>query len=306
MILPLVIFFRTEISFSTFFQNKNRANWRFIISTAYIISLIFFIGALFIPRFVYLQKLGNQEDRGSIMSPSYFSEIKRVVSEDDKAFVLFEPRKSSDVYFGNQPFSGYRVVPTQHLFLRKYDKSTKRTKEVFVNALPSEFIEPEDLSHLWSLTSKDKINWQAERLVFRKSPNLYFTGHAYQKNAGLKYRQNNFNSNFDSKDQGLFSFLRSGTASIFLPPGGPYHLEVKVVHKDETNKTKSDQMAEAIAEKAKAGKFPSLVSMKQDGPIVTMKYLFEKRNAPRFSLVSRYDGDFWFSARLDGKDIVAD
>ena len=103
----------------------------------------------------------------------------------------------------------------------------------------------------------------------------------------------------------MFSFLRNGTASIFLPPGGPYHLEVKVVHKDETNKTKSDQMAEAIAEKAKAGKFPSLVSMKQDGPIVTMKYLFEKRNTPRFSLVSRYDGEFWFSARLDGKDIVA-
>ena len=82
-------------------------------------------------------------------------------------------------------------------------------------------------------------------------------------------------------------------------------MEVKVVHKDETNKTKSDQMAEVIAEKAKAGKFPSLISMKQDGPIVTMKYLFEKRNTPRFSLVSRYDGEFWFSARLDGKDIVA-
>ena len=64
-------------------------------------------------------------------------------------------------------------------------------------------------------------------------------------------------------------------------------------------------MAEVIAEKAKAGKFPSLISMKQDGPIVTMKYLFEKRNTPRFSLVSRYDGEFWFSARLDGKDIVA-
>ena len=60
-----------------------------------------------------------------------------------------------------------------------------------------------------------------------------------------------------------------------------------------------------IAEKAKAGKFPSLTSMKQDGPIVTMEYLFEKSSAPRFSLVSRYDGEFWFSARLDGKDIVA-
>jgi len=306
MILPLVIYFRTEKSLPTFFQKKNKTNWRFIISAAYIISLICFIGALFIPRFVYLKKLGGQEDRTSIMSPSYYSEIKRVVSEDDKAFVLFEPRKASDVYFGNQPFSGYRVVPTQHLFLRKYDKSDHGSKGKYTDALPSEFIGPDDLPHLWSLTSKDKINWQAERLVFRKSPNLYFTGHAYEKNVGLKYRQNNFNSNFDPKDQGLFSYFRSGTALIFLPPGGPYHLEVKVVHKYETNKTKSDQMAEAIAEKAKAGKFPSLTSMKQDGPIVTMEYLFEKKNAPRLSLVSRYDGEFWFSARLDGKDIVAD
>ena len=240
------------------------------------------------------------------MSPSYFSEIKKAASEDDKAFVLFEPRKSSDVYFAHQPFSGYRVVPTQGLFLRRYDKSDHSSKGKYKDALPSEFIEPEDLSHLWSLTSKDKINWQAERLIFRKSPNLYFTGHGYQKNVGLKYRQNNFKPTFDPNDQGLFSYLRNGTALIFLPSGGPYHLEVKVVHKDETNKTKSDQMAEEIAEKAKAGEFPSLASMKQDGPVVTMEYLFEKSSTPRLSLVSRYDGEFWFSARLDGKDIVAD
>jgi len=305
LLLPLAIYFKSGKVFQHFFEISKKTSWRFIISSLYIFSLVCFIAALFTPRFVLLKKLGDQKHRASIMHPSYFSEAKRIISEDDKAFVLFEPIKSSNVYFGNQPFSGYRVVPTQHQFLRRYDKSDHGSKGKYTDALPSEFIEPEDLPHLWSLTSKDKINWQAERLVFRKSPNLYFTGHIYRKNAGLKYRQNNFNSNFDSKDHGMFSFLRNGTASIFLPPGGPYHLEVKVVHKDETNKTKSDQMAEAIAEKAKAGKFPSLTSMKQDGPIVTMEYLFEKTNSPRFSLVSRYDGEFWFTARLDGKDIVA-
>ena len=305
MLLPLVIYFRSDNNFLLFFRNGKKSDWKFITAWCYIFPLIYFVLTLLIPRAVSLKRLGNQEDSAVIMHPSYFSEAKRVISEDDKAFVLFEPRKSSDIVFGNQPFSGYRLVSTQHLYIQRYDKSDHSSKGKYTDALPSEFIEPEDLSHLWSLTSKDKINWQAERLVFRKSPNLYFTGHAYQKNVGLKYRQNNFNSNFDPNDQGLFSYFRSGTASIYLPPGGPYHLEVKVVHKDETNKTKSDQMAEAIAEKAKAGKFPSLTSMKQDGPIVTMKYLFEKRNTPRFSLVSRYDGEFWFSARLDGKDIVA-
>jgi len=305
LLLPLVIYFKSGKVSQYFFKIRKKMSWRFIISSAYIFSLICFIGILFIPRAVYLKKLGNQEHRASIMHPSYFSEANRIKSEDDKAFVLFEPRKSSDVYFGHQPFSGYRVVPTQGLFLRRYDKSDHSSKEKYIDALPSEFIEQKDLPHLWSLASKDKINWHAERLVFRRSPNLYFTGHGYQKNVGLKYRQNNFKPTFDPNDQGLFSYLRNGTALIFLPPGGPHHLEVKVVHKDETNKTKSDQMAEEIAEKAKAGKFPSLTSMKQDGPVVTMEYLFEKSSTPRLSLVSRYDGEFWFSARLDGKDIVA-
>jgi len=307
MLLPLVVFFQSEKSFSTFFQNNKKTSWRFIISSTYIISLICFIGTLFLPRFVFFKKAGNQQHRMSIMHPSYFSEAYRIISEDDKAFVLFEPRKSSDAYFGNQPFSGYRVVPTRHLSLQRYDKTTERTKEIFTDALPSEFIELEDLPRLWSLNSKDKINWQAERIISRKSPNLYFTGYDYQKNAGLKYRQNNYNkSNFDPNDQGLFSYLRNGTASLYLPPGGPYHLEVKVINKEKKSQTKSDRMAEEIAEKAKAGKFPSLKSMKQDGPVVTMEYLFEKSNTPRLSLVSRYDGEFWFSARLDGKDIVAD
>ena len=305
MLLPLVIFFRTDKNLFSFFRNGEKSDWKFITTSAYIVSFICFIGTLFIPRLDYLEKLGDQKDRGSIINPSFFAEIDRIKSEDNKAFVLFEPRVSSDVYFGNQPFSGYRVVSTQHLFLRKHDKSTVILKEKFVDALPSEFIEPEDLPHLWSLTSKDKINWHAERLVFRRSPNLYFTGHVYEKNFGMKHRANRLNSTFNPNDQGMFSYLRSGTALIYLPPGGPYHLEVTVMHRDETNKEKYDLMADEIASNVKAGKFKSLTSMKQDGPIVTMEYLFEESNSPRLSLVSRYDSEYWFNARLDGTDLIA-
>ena len=305
LLLPFVIFFRSDKSFAMYVRTSNKSDWKFITISTYMVSLIFFALMLLIPRVVYLKKDGNQEHRSSILGPSYFSEAKKIISQDDKAFVLFEPRISSDIYFGSQPFSGYRAIPTQHLFLRKYDKSTDATKGTYVDALPSEFIEPKDLPHLWSLTSKDKRTWQAERLVFRRSPNLYFTGHAYQKNYGLKHRANRFSKSFDHEDQGLFSYLRSGTAMVYLPPGGPYHLEVTVLHRDENNKEKSDRMAEDIAKMAKARKFKSLTSMKQDGPIITMEYLFEKSNSPRLSLVCRYDEEFWFSARLDGKDIVA-
>jgi hypothetical protein len=305
LLLPLVIFFRSEKSFSTFFRNEKKTSWRYLISSSYIFSLIYFIGVLFIPRFVYLKKLGNQEHRASIMNPSFYAETDRIISQDKNAFVLFEPRNSSDIYFGNQPIAGYRGVPTQHLFLRKYDKSDHGSKGKYVDALPSDFIESRDLPHLWTLSSKDKINWQAERLVFKKSPNLYLTGHVYEKNYGLKYRTNNLSPTFDPNDQGLFSYLRSGTALIFLPPGGPHHIEVKVVHRDETNKVKSDQMADEIGKRAKAGEFPFISTMKQDGPIVTMTFEFEKSSLPRLSLLCRYDAEFWFSARLDGKDIIA-
>ena len=110
---------------------------------------------------------------------------------------------------------------------------------------------------------------------------------------------------FDSSDQGLFSYLRNGTALVYLPPGGPHHIEVKVMHRDETNKEKADQMADEIGKRAKAGEFPFITTMKQNGPVVTMNFDFEKSSQPRLSLVCRYDGEFWFSARLDGKDIIA-
>ena len=306
LLLPVVIFFGSDKNFLTYFRTNKRSGWKFFITSGYMIGLIIFTVALLIPRAVYLKKAGNQEDRVSILNPSYFSEVKRIVSQDDNAFVLFEPRNSSDVYFGNQPFSGYRVVPTRHLFLRKHYKSTEESMGIYAYVLPSEFIEPSDLSHLWSLTSKDKIKWQAERLISRSSPNLYFTGHNYEKNFGLKPRMNKLNPSFDPNDQGMFSYLRSSTALIYLPPGGPYHLEVTVMHRDETNKEKYDLMANKITSSAKSGIFKSIASMKQDGPIVTMEYNFEKSNSSRVSLVCRYDSEYWLSARLNGKDIIAE
>ena len=78
------------------------------------------------------------------------------------------------------------------------------------------------------------------------------------------------------------------------------------MHRDETNKQKLNEMVKEVSEKAETGKFPFLTSMEQDGPIITMKYLFEKSSLSRLSLICKYDGEFWFSARLDGKDIVAD
>jgi hypothetical protein len=63
-------------------------------------------------------------------------------------------------------------------------------------------------------------------------------------------------------------------------------------------------MANVILSKANAGRFKSLTKMKQEGSMITMNYYFEKSDRPRLSLVFRYDSEYWFSARLDGKDLI--
>jgi len=305
MLLPLIICFGSNNKLWRYLKSGKKSDWKFILACCYLVSFVCFSGALLVPRVVYLSKLGNQEDRVSIINPSYFSEVKRVISHDEKAFVLFEPRKSSDVYFGNQPFSGYRVIPTRHLFLRKHYKATATSEPIYMIMLPSEFITDDDLSHLWNLIYTNKT-WKAERLIDKNSPSLYFTGHNYEKNFGLQYRTNRLVPKPKTKDLGLFSYLRNGTALVYMPSGGPYDLQVKVVDKNETNLEKASLMANIILSKAKAGRFKSLRRMKQDGSMITMDYYFEKSDSPRLVLVARYDSEYWFSARLNGKDMVAD
>lgn len=312
MLLPLVLLSlqqHSSLENINNFLGRKPPNWVFIFKTIYACMLLCFAAFLWIPKIVYANKLAHHEDRGSIMESSFFSEARRIKAEDSNAFVIFEPRKSADAYFGNQPFFGYRVVPSRHLVLTEYVKGDDPGLGYHTNKLPSDFIKPQDLPHLWSLAAIKKrgYQWKAERLVNRKSPNLYFTGYDYQRDFGVRPRFNRFDvspSDLQSNGEGMFSYLRNGTVMIYLPPGSAHHLEVKILNRDEGNFKEFNLMADEIAAMVSADEFESIASMEKRGHIITLDFYFKSSDIPRLSLVAKSGSEYWFNARLDGKEIV--
>ena len=291
LLLPFIIFFRSDKSFWTYFRFSKKSDWKFILSLGYMASLICFTVALLIPRVVYLEKDGNQEHFASILTLSYFSEAKKIISQDDKAFVLFEPRNSSDIYFGNQPFSGYRVVPTRYMILRRYDKSTEGSKEKYIATTPSELIEPEDLPHLWKFSSDDNRSWKGRRLTDQKTSELYFFGDVYEKN-----RKNNGEN---------FSFIINGSLMIYLPPGGPYSLEVKILNGNANRyKKEFDMIVQEISKLADNGELESLINFEEDGYTIKLDFFYDKSNSPRFSLISKVATAYLLNVSLNGQEVV--
>ncbi|MDO8811297.1 MAG: hypothetical protein Q7J38_04625 [Gallionella sp.] len=317
MLLPLALLSQQNNTseYASNIFDRGEPNWIFIFKSVYVCILLCFAIFLWIPRMVYVNKLAHQEDRGSIMESSFFSEAKKIKAEDSNAFVLFEPRKSTDAYFGHQSFAGYRMVPTRHLVLTTYVKGNDPGSGYHTNHLPSDFIKPDDLPNLWSLAAirKKGYQWKAERLINRKSPNLYFTGYDYQqdfgieRDFGIRPRSNRYSvspSDPQSNGEGRFSYVRNGTAMIYLPPGGPHHLEVKILNRDEGNFKEFNSLADEIAEKVSSYEFGSIIFMDKRKHIITLYYYFQSSDVPRLSLVAKSSSEYWFNARLDGKEIV--
>ena len=92
----------------------------------------------------------------------------------------------------------------------------------------------------------------------------------------------------DNKDWGMFTYIRNGSAMIFLPPGGPYKLEVKLLTRHDDSFEELELMYKSISKRAKAGEFPSIMSMSTHGYIITLNFDFAVNPRPRISLVSKY------------------
>lgn len=290
MLLPLILLYQQS--------GKEKISKKF--KTIYVNVFVCFIVFLFIPRMAFAYRLAFQSDRGSIMEASYFSEAARIKAEDKDAFVIFEPRKSGDLYLSSQPFSGYKMVPTKHLVLQKINRATQVSKRM----IASEFITPGDLPHLWRLaavkTGAYAYTWKAERLISHKSPGVYFFGDDYEAQFGIKPRSG---GKTDASDMGMFSYLRNGAAMIYLPPGGPYSVEVKVSPRDEK---RYSEMVREISKRAAAGEFGATAAMGSDGQFVTLAYHYPLSDAFRLMPVAKYGDEFWFNARLAGQEFAKD
>jgi hypothetical protein len=305
MLLPMLLFFKQD--------NLNESlkiwkSWKSNPQFAYVCILLCFSVFLWIPRMVYVDRIALHKDRSSIIEPSFFSEAERIKREDENPFVIFEPRISADVYFPFQSLAGYRLVPSRHLVLQGIvDKGVAYLQDKTISRLPSDFISEEDLSHLWKLRSskiEGKFKWQGEKLIHKTTPDLIFTGYDYQRDYGIKSRSKRNGDLLVSDDKGMFSYLRNGTVMIYLPSGGPFHLEVKIYNRDPANIENLKLLSKEVEKRASAGEFKSLYSFEEREGVITLLFDFEASKNSRFTLVSRFSSEYWFNARLDGKEMI--
>jgi hypothetical protein len=310
MLLPLAILYKSfgPFKLQPHFPN-NKKNKKVFFATAFLVCLLFIFSAfLWVPKVVYAYRIAHHMDRSTIVEPSFYSEAKRIKSEDKNAFVIFEPRTSADVYFPNQSFAGYKLIPTRHLILDEFFLGDRGGTGHRTYKLPSDFVKPADIPHLWSLVAvkdaNDQYKWKAERIFRGKSPYIYFTGHDYQRNFMSRPRFNRAVVQPDTSDWGMFSYLRNGTAMAYLPPGGPYNLEIKLLTRNDDSSEELEVMSKGIRKRADAGEFPSIKNMSTHGYIITLNFEFEASPSPRISLVSKYDKEYFFNARLNGKELV--
>jgi len=311
MLLPLAILYKSvgPIKLRNPFSEHGKSKKIFIGSTFFVLLLIAFSTFLWVPRLVYAYRIGHHKDRSTIIEPSFFSEAKRIKAADKNAFVLFEPRKSSDVYFPFQSFTGYRVIPTRHLILQAFTGDSDPTTGYAVHKIPSAFVKPLDIAHLWSLTAVKEndyqYKWKAERVVRNKSPHIYFTGHDYERNLLSRSRVNLATLQTDNKDSGMFTLIRNGTAMIYLPPGGPYNLEIQLLNLHDACLKEVKAMSKGISSKEKNREFVYIKNRNTQSYTIVRFFSFEASPSPRISLVSKCDKEYWFNARLNGKEMAS-
>jgi hypothetical protein len=263
------------------------------------IALVSFAGTLVIPRMVYGLRIARVQDRATILEPSYFSQARWLRTQDLDAFVLFEPRKSADLYVSNQSFSGARMVPTRHLALTRMNFETKPPVGERIDG--SLLIRPEDIPHLWTLSASSAdggrtYEWKARRLVERKSPGLLLFADDYERDYGERARSP------DAHDVGIFSYMRNGSAMVFLPAGEGGSVEVTLAPRDAAD---HGRLADEVSKRVAKGEFGSAVRMHDDGTFVTLSYSLPKEDGPRLATVARFSGEYWLNVRLDGKDLLA-
>ena len=310
MLLPLAILYKSfgPLKLQTHFSN-NKNSKKIFFATIFFVCLLFVFSAfLWVPKVVYAYRIGHHMDRSTIIESSFYSEAKRIKAEDKNAFVIFEPRTSADIYFPNQSFTGYKMIPTRHLILDEFFLGDLGGTGQRFSKIPSDFVKPNDIPHLWSMTAvkekDDQYKWKAEKIFRSKSPYIYFTGHDYQRGFMSRPRFNRAVLQADNKDWGMFTYIRNGSAMIYLPPGGPYDLEIKLLTRNDDSFEELEVMSKGIRKRAEAGEFPSIKDMSTHGYIITLNFHFEASPSPRISLVSKYDKEHWFNARINGKELA--
>jgi hypothetical protein len=256
-------------------------------------SVALFAVALAAPRAGFAWKLAMTLDRGTILEPSFFDEARRITSSDSRAFALFEPRKSADLYMSNEPFFGSRMIPTRHLALTRmrFDRSPPEPQRM--NG--ADFIDEGDVAHLWMLGAERKGGrdvWQAIDLAASKEPTLHLFADNYEQDQGIRIRAG-------TGDKARFSWLRNGAALVFLPPGRPYAVEATLLPTDAAH---LPAMREDVSKRIAAGELAG-ARMEARGDSVALVYEGPAIDRPRMLRVAHYGGEYWLNVRAGASDL---
>jgi len=267
-----------------------------------LISCILFTICLALPRLVYTLKVAAGHDRGFILESSYFHEAQKIRKADALPFILFEPRKSADLYLGNQPFFGAKAISTRHLVLQKLNMDTRPVSSIVV--LGPDLIQPSDVPHIWLLRAEKKerwpslrvsdYEWKANKLIDMKDPVVLLFAHDYERD----FEERDVNLGAIKKQ--TFSYLRHGAAMLYLPSGVGGDLQIILEPRDANG---YEEMVSEIQTRLNTEEIDQGLAISQDGKQVMLTASITAIDEPRLIRIARYSGEFWLSVVLDGKQL---
>jgi hypothetical protein len=295
----VILYAALALPFALVYRDRERRAASGKLGAALAVCLGVFAVTLMIPRLVYTYKLARGHDRATILEPSYFSEARRIRLEDPQALVLFEPRKSGDLYVSIQPFAGGRMMPTRHLALARIVPAVSKER-----AIASDFIGGGDVAHLWSLSAARNVagsvpatsfKWSAARVQSAKSLELYLFGDDYERDFGKRQRS------ADAADTGMFSYLRNAAGMLYLPGGQAANVDVRIAPRESGRYA---EMLQEVSRRIANGELERSVRLESDGTLVRLRYDIAASDAPRLIPIARYGGEYWLNVRVDGRDLT--
>jgi hypothetical protein len=98
----------------------------------------------------------------------------------------------------------------------------------------------------------------------------------------------------------MFSYLRNGSAMLFIPSFHEGNLEVTFESRIEG---KHSEMLSEISQYKSNGYFGELVRLEKDGDLITLVSKITKVDHQRLINIARFKGEFWLNVRFNDTDL---
>ena len=269
------------------------------LSKALFVGLIVFTLTLSAPRIFFVYRIAFGMDRAAILESSFFPAAESIRAKDSESIVLFEPRKSADLYLSSQPFFGSRLLPTRHLVLQQLgDTLLVDPRRVTM----ADILVESDTPHLWTLRAIPIVRWsifrflgpsykwEATKLDSTGKTSILLFGDDYQRNFG----ERDLGSFSDGKAQ--FSYIRNGAAMMYIPAGTTGELQVILEPRDSKNYV---DLVESIDQQVKKGEISANVSILKDGRFVIVTSTISEQNSSNLKTIARYGNEYWISIKFN-------